>query len=336
MTDSLALDLSDVGQRIEAAQRIVMASHLRPDGDAIGSLIALGDSLEGIGKDILLLNQDTIPSTLEFLPETGRVRKPEDLSTIPAKADLVIILDTSSEDRVGEEVWEVVPRNVPALLIDHHITNTCYGTLHHVDAESPATGQIIYELIELMGWPLSDCARQNLWVAINTDTGSFQYNSTTARTFEIAADLVRQGVDVGAMSERLYQNYPARRLQLLGRLLPTLELRAGGRLASWCMKAGDLEELQVAPGDTEGLIDQLRSIEGVVVAVSFEESPAHDSIRVSARSKDADIADVAAICSRFGGGGHQLAAGATLHGDLQQATEEFLQTATRMIEDGSD
>jgi bifunctional oligoribonuclease and PAP phosphatase NrnA len=123
---------------------------------------------------------------------------------------------------------------------------------------------------------------------------------------------------------------------LLGRLLPTLDLRAGGRLASWRMRHKDLRELAITPGDTEGLIEHLRSIEGVIVAVSFEESADGQTVRISARSKDSSIADVAAICCEFGGGGHQLAAGATLPGPLDTAAELFLKTATQTIANGSD
>lgn len=335
MTPSLALDLEGVGQRLNSARRIGIASHLRPDGDAIGSLVALGDVLAQSGKEVTLLNEDPVPSSCRFLDGLTRIRRPSDLRS-PLEVDIFVVLDTSARDRVGEQIWALLPSSTPVLLIDHHITNTRFGQMHYVDPLSPATGQIVYQLIRLMHWPLTPLARDHLWVAINTDTGSFQYPSTTADTLRIAADLVEGGVDLGRMSAALYQEYPGRRLLLLGRLLPSLDLRAGGRVASWRMRYRDLSELSIAPGDTEGLIEHLRGIEGVIVAVSFEESSDGRTVRVSARSKDAAIADVAAICTQFGGGGHQQAAGATLHGTLDEAAERFLKIATQSFEHGSD
>lgn len=334
MTQSVALDLHAVGRLFEDAQKIVIASHLRPDGDAIGSLVALGETLLQCGKEVTLLNEDPVPSSCRFLKSLDRIRRPATLQG-PLEADLFAVLDTSAGDRVGDQIRSLVAPSVPMLVIDHHITNTHFGNLHYVDANSPATGQIVYQLIRLMNWPVTPLVREHLWVAINTDTGSFQYPSTTAETLRIAAELVEGGVDVGSMSAALYQEYPARRLKLLGRLLPTLDLRADGRLASWRMRHSDLRELAIGPGDTEGLIEHLRAIEGVVMAVSFEESPDGQTVRVSARSKDSTVADVASICCKFGGGGHQLAAGATLSGSLDTAAELFLKTATQTIENGS-
>lgn len=335
MTSSLALDLRGAGEKLLSAQRIAIASHLRPDGDAIGSLLALGETLSLCGKEVTLLNQDPVPASFRFLSGLERIRRPAEVPQ-PFQADLFVILDTSARDRVGDAVWALIPESAPVLLIDHHITNTHFGHLHFVEASSPATGQIVYQLIRLMNWPLTPAICEQLWVAINTDTGSFQYPSTTAATLRIAADLVDSGVDVGRMSALLYQEYPARRLRLLGRLLPSLELHAGGRIASWRMRYQDLQELAIGPGDTEGLIEILRAIQGVGVAVSFEEAADGRTVRVSARSKDAAVADVAAICSRFGGGGHQLAAGATLTGPLDQAAEQFLQIATETLLHGHD
>lgn len=330
MTPSFALDLQGVGERLENARRIAIASHLRPDGDAIGSLVALGDVLAQRAKEIILLNEDPVPSSCRFLGGLDRIRRPGEFPG-PLPVDLFVVVDTSARDRVGEKIWSILPPGVPVLIIDHHITNTRFGQLDYVDAKAPATGQILYQLFRLMGWSVSPLAREHLWVAINTDTGSFQYPSTTADTLRIAAELVEGGVDVGRMSTALYQDYPVRRLQLLGRLLESLDLRAGGRLSSWRMRHQDLRELAIGPGDTEGLIEHLRAIEGVIVAVSFEESPDGQSVRVSARSKDSSIADVASICSQFGGGGHQLAAGATLAGSLDEAAERFLSTATQTL-----
>src|SRR5436305_1474209 len=155
---------------------------------------------------------------------------------------------------------------------------------------------------------------ENLFVAISTDTGSFQYPNTTARTFEIIAELVKCGVNVGRVSQLLYESYPRRRVELLRALLGTMRFDGGGKVASFTLSLATTGKLAVLPEDNEGLIDHLRAIEGVVVAVFFEEL-VDDKVRVSMRSKS-EAADVAAICERFGGGGHKLAAGARVSGSL--------------------
>ncbi|MEO0448269.1 MAG: DHHA1 domain-containing protein [Verrucomicrobiota bacterium] len=230
-----------------------------------------------------------------------------------------------------------MPSNTERAAIDHHRSHIPYAEHTYVDAEAPATGEILADLIRGMDWPLTREEAWSLWAAISTDTGSFQYPATTAHTLEVAAALVHAGADPGALSQSLYQSFPERRLRLLQRLLNTLDLRADGRIASWRLRQSDLQELRIQPGDTEGLIDHLRAIEGVVVAISFEErGDQDDTIRVSARSKDATVADVSQLCEAFGGGGHRLAAGAALPGPLDQAAETFLERINQSLNHGSD
>jgi phosphoesterase RecJ-like protein len=159
-------------------------------------------------------------------------------------------------------------------------------------------------------------------VAISTDTGSFQYPNTTARTFEIASALVRAGVDVGSISQKLYENYPRRRVELLRELLGTMRFAADGKVASFSLGLETANRLGVLPEDNEGLIDHLRAIRGVIVAVFFEELP-EAKVRVSMRSKN-EAADVCAICKLFGGGGHTLAAGARVRGTLHEVEQRVL------------
>src|SRR5947207_11103468 len=163
---------------------------------------------------------------------------------------------------------------------------------------------------------------ENLFVAISTDTGSFQYPNTTARTFEIGAELLRCGVNIGRVSQLLYESYPRRRAELLRELLGTMRFNGHGKVASFSLSLKTAAELHAKSEDNEGLIDHLRAIQGVVVAVFFEEL-VDGKVRVSMRSKS-DAADVCAICQKFGGGGHKLAAGARVPGTLPEVEERVL------------
>ena len=193
----------------------------------------------------------------------------------------------------------------------------------HVDPDSPATAQIIYELISEGGFPLPVVSRDCIFVGISTDTGSFRYPSTTARTYEIGADLLRMGVDCGALSTAIYERYPYRRIELLKKLLGNLKMTADDRIASWCLDLKTKEELSIKPEDSENLSDLIRGIDSVQVAVFFEELKG-GSVRVSMRSKSVNSADVSVICSHFGGGGHPLASGARVKGELHEVEENVL------------
>ena len=185
-------------------------------------------------------------------------------------------------------------------------------------------------MIRAAGLPFNLAIAENLWAAISTDTGSFQYSNTTARTFEIAAELIQAGVNVGKISEQLYQTHPRRRLELLRALLNTMQFTCEGRVASFALTRATVAEVGATPEDTEGLIDTLRGTEGVVIAVFFEELEG-GKVRVSTRSKDARY-DVCKICAQFGGGGHTLAAGARISGDLASAEAKVLKAIRDAIQ----
>jgi phosphoesterase RecJ-like protein len=200
-----------------------------------------------------------------------------------------------------------------------------------IDPSAPATGEIIFKLIKSQGLPFDHDIAENLFVAISTDTGSFQYPKTSARTFEIAAELVRDGnLDVGKISQQLYENYPRRRLELLRELLRTMRFSQCGRIAMFSLSLNTAAKLGVIPEDNEGLIDHLRAVEGVIVAVFFEEL-SDGKVRVSMRSKDERV-DVCAICMKFGGGGHTLAAGARVRGTLTDVEERVLKEVGDQLE----
>jgi phosphoesterase RecJ-like protein len=207
--------------------------------------------------------------------------------------------------------------------IDHHISNEGYGDLSYIDPTAPATGQILYEIIDFAGFPLTPEIAENLFAAISTDTGSFQYPNTTARTYEIAAELIRAGVNVGALSQKMYESFPLRRVYLLRALLNVLKITCGGRVASFVLTRQMIDELGVQPEDNEGLIDTIRAIDGVIVAAFIEELAGEGKVRISLRSKDPRI-DVCKISQQFRGGGHVLAAGARFPGPPAEVEAKVL------------
>jgi len=320
--------LADIGAYLETCQTVALASHTRPDGDAIGSLIGLGDALKQLGKDVTMLNLDGATERYEFLECSSEVKRSADVKS-PLTVDAFVILDTADSKRVGKSVRACVESCELMIALDHHVTNERFADVNYIDDTSPATGQIVYELIREMNWPLTAASRDAIWAAIVTDTGSYQYDSVTKRTFDIAGDLVAQGVAVGDMSARIYQSYRPERLELLRELLNSMEFSFGGKAASWKIRQEVTERLGITPVDQEGLIDYLRAVEGVIVAVSFEES--QDLVRISARSKSRDV-DVSAICQEFGGGGHVLAAGAAVAGNIDEVAKKFLERVGKVIE----
>ena len=322
-TNSTFAQIADV---LRANHRFVLMSHLRPDGDAIGCEVALALCLLELGKDVSVWNQDGCMEKLRFLPASELVEKPPGG---PRDFDVAIALDTAARERLGR-CLAAVGQTKLWINIDHHVSNNRYGDLVYIDTAAPATGQILYEFIRAEGLPMNSAIADNLFAAISTDTGSFQYSNTTARTFEIAADLVQMGVNIGKISEQLYQSYPRRRLELLRAVLNTMKCTCEDRVASLSLSLEMIARLGVMPEDSEGLIDTIRAIEGVLVAVFFEELPEDGKIRVSMRSKDARY-DVCKITSQFGGGGHTMAAGARLRGPLAEAEARVLEAVCKTI-----
>jgi Exopolyphosphatase-related proteins len=320
-----AAKFEQIGQTLRDNKRFAILSHVRPDGDALGSQLALGLSLKKLGKDVRIWNEDGMLEKYSFLSNAELLTKPP---AEPEDVDVAIALDTAIQNRLGTTVAAIKSAKV-WMNIDHHPSNPGYGDIVYIDPHAPATGQILFELMTNQKLPIDPAIAENLYVAISTDTGSFQYPNTTARTFEIAAELVQAGVDVGRVSQLTYENYPRRRVELLRDLLGTMRFDANDRVASFSLSMATAKKLGVLPEDNEGLIDHLRAIHGVVVAVFFEEL-ADGKVRVSMRSKSEKV-NVCAICEKFGGGGHVLAAGARVRGSLAEVEEKVLEEVRNVV-----
>lgn len=320
-----AAKFEQIGQTLRDNKRFAILSHVRPDGDALGSQLGLGLSLKKLGKDVRIWNEEGMLEKYSFLSSAELLTKPP---AEPEDVDVAIALDTAIQNRLGTTVAAIKSAKV-WINIDHHPSNPGYGDIVYIDPHAPATGQILFELMTNQKLPIDPAIAENLYVAISTDTGSFQYPNTTARTFEIAAELVQAGVDVGRVSQLTYENYPRRRAELLRELLGTMRFDANNRIASFSLSLATAKKLGVFPEDNEGLIDHLRAIHGVIVAVFFEEL-ADGKVRVSMRSKSEKV-NVCAICEKFGGGGHVLAAGARVRGSLAEVEEKVLEEVRNVV-----
>ncbi len=345
---------AEIGDAIARHQKFLVLSHMRPDGDALGCQIAMTLALQKLGKEVTTWNEDGMFEKLRFLPgaelvivsgsagvppagsgilpglvsgESGGKMPPAagETPALPETFDVVIVLDTAVQERVGTPLKSVGSAKL-WINIDHHHSNPAYGDLSYIDAQAPATGQILFELFTALGWEIDAAMAENLFVAISTDTGSFQYPSTTARTYEIGAELIKRGADVGRISRDLYDSYPLRRVQLLRSLLNELTFSSDNRVASFALTQAAAQSIGVIPEDNEGLIDHIRAVEGVIIAIFFEELPGKDEgrIRISMRSKDPKIS-ASAICQHFGGGGHILASGARVRGSLEEVRRQVLE-----------
>jgi bifunctional oligoribonuclease and PAP phosphatase NrnA len=311
--------LNEIALTLRSASRIGLACHVRPDADAIGSICALGQSLRLLGKQVSVFSEDGVPENLAFLPSSDQVVTPDGN---PMDFDVFVALDTAAKERLGERTNKTMG-GVPILVdIDHHGTNPRYGHLNFIDVPSPSCAEIVYELITTGNFPMDDTVRQNVYAGMNTDTGSFQYSGTRPRTHRIVAEMMEAGLNTSDLCTKIYDHQPRRRLQLLRAMLNEMQFSCDDRVASWQLTLDTLARAEARAGDTENLIDLMRSVDGVLAAVIIEELP-DGKIRISSRSKDQRI-DVSQVCGQFGGGGHRMAAGARMKGPIAEAAERFL------------
>ena len=322
--------MTDVCQQIaellRTQQTFLVLTHYRPDGDAIGSQLALVLVLKALGKTVEAWNDDNVPAKFRFLPESSTITKPP---TEPKDFDVVIAIDISTWQRVGTAGQRIGKRKY-FVNIDHHVSNEKFAEINWIVPEAPASGQIAFDLIKRGGFQLTREIATCLFAAISTDTGSFSYGSTTAESLRVAAELVDTGINVGEICRQVYESYPYARLMLLQKALAQLQLADERRIAFTWVTVEMFEESGAKREDTEGLIDYARAIEGVVVALLFEEMPEPGKIRVSLRSKHPKI-DVNSIARRFGGGGHREAAGARISGEPHDIERRVLAAVSEAL-----
>ncbi len=311
---------------IRSATHVVLATHVNPDGDALGSLLGLADILQGLGKEVFAYLEEPVSSMYDFLPNCSISKHDTDalqdfVKQAGAGNVVSIALDSGDAERLGH-AKDILLSHSPFLVIDHHQGHRPYGDELWLDSECSSTGEMVYELSLKMKADLSENAAFCLYVAIVTDTGSFRYDCTSARTLRIAADLLENGVHPAEVAEQVYDNYTLARLRLMELVLSTLVVYESGRIGIISLSAAMFEESGAEPQDVEGFVNFPRSLRSVEVAAFIKEMK-EGSISVSLRAKGK--VDVAEIAAAFNGGGHKNAAGFRFTGkSLAEVQSEVL------------
>jgi phosphoesterase RecJ-like protein len=311
-------------QAIRDSRTVCVVGHVRPDGDCIGSQLALALALKNEGKQVTCWNEDVVPGKLAFLDTQQLFEQPR-----PGRRfDCVIATDCASFERLGKARDGIGHRKL-FINIDHHASNTRYADLNWVSSKEPSTGELIYRLLTAAQWPITRPMADCLFTAVSTDTGSFQYASTTPATFNVASRLVERGANLDRISQEVYQSFPLARIQLLRHVYNRFHLAHDNRTAYFWLRKRDYARTGAGRDDTEGLIDHIRAIQGVVVACVFEEIEP-ELTRISLRSKSEHV-DVNKIAGQFGGGGHSAAAGARVPGKPLAAQRRVLNAVRKAL-----
>jgi phosphoesterase RecJ-like protein len=325
-TNTRKTELGKVAAAIRAHDRFLVTTHENPDGDALGSILAMKLALDQLGKDaVLYLSGETpLPQEYGFMALDGLTRTP------PADASerVVIALDCANERRLGPDP-DLLARAPLVIDIDHHHDNTSFGDVNVVVPDASSTGEVLHELFAELGVGLTPNIAESLYIALVTDTGRFQYANTTPKTLRLAAELVEAGADVHRVFQDVYENVAFAKLKLLARALEKARVYEGGRVIVSDLERDDFTAAGAAEPFSEGIIDFLRAVEGTELVALIREPPTQNGPkrRISLRTRAEDI-DVSALARKSGGGGHRQAAGFSSEATVEEITDfirrEFL------------
>ena len=320
----MKIDWTPFRQIIEQHQHFLITSHVRPDADAIGSELGLACVLNSLGKQATIVNVSPTPAHLSFLDPEGTIRQLGVTATSEdvAAADVHVIVDTSAWGQLAEIGKQFRDSIRPRVVIDHHVSSDDLNAVDLKDTTREATGSLIYEFAAEMGISLPPSAAIALFAAIATDTGWFRFPASTSETYRVASELVTLGAVPHLVYRELYERGTLARIRLAGRVMSRVTLAFNDQLAYTSVRWADFEELGASASDTEDLVNQGLTISGTKAAFIAIEQP-NRQVKVSFRSRT-DV-NVAKVAEQFGGGGHKLAAGATLPGPLDEAVTKALE-----------
>lgn len=317
-------NLAEVATALLRSHNVVIAGHIMPDGDSIGSTLAIGLALEKIGKNVTMFSNEEIPEIYQFLPGADRIRQ----ELPPSGYDTLIMVDCSVKERLGEKLDSLFNDDVTLINIDHHATKEIFADINYIDPRAAATGEIIYDLLVHMDIDIDQQMAVNLYTAIVTDTGSFKYEGTTPDTHRRVANLLAKGIEVAEISRKIFEEKPLATINILKKVLPTLNVSDCGQL-SWISLDWPTKELLKAKDEhTEDLITYPRQIRGVEVALFFKAlSP--ETVKISLRSNQ--YVDVNKLAGKFGGGGHKRAAGCQIKGAFAEIKQQVITAALEAV-----
>lgn len=309
---------------IDSSKNICITSHINPDGDSVGSVLALGMALKkNKCKKIYMIIDDEIPKELLFLPEIDLIKKENSVEEL----DLLIALDCGDIDRIAVSE-KLIKTSKFVINIDHHITNTCFGDLNIISPDSSSTGEMIYDILKSMNMKIDKDIATSLYVAISTDTGSFKYDSTTSKTHVIASELLDAGIDNNYINTNLYHSRSIEKTSLLIASLNSMELLKQGKFALAIVTKEMLEKCNASIEDADIIIDFIRDIDSVEVACIIKEID-DGILKIGFRSKR--YVDVSEIAKKFNGGGHIRAAGCKLNCSIEEGKRLILQEIDKVL-----
>jgi bifunctional oligoribonuclease and PAP phosphatase NrnA len=317
-----APEIQQIVDAIRGRRRFVVSSHARPDGDSIGSQLAMAYALRALGKEVRVVNADPAPAPLMVFPGVPAI---EIAARVDGEFDAAIIMECGELTRTGVAGLD---RSF-VINIDHHPGNTRYGRINWFDATAAACGEMVFELVRALGAPLSPEVATHIYLAILTDTGSFHYSSMTPRTFDICRQTLEAGVDPVLVARNVYDSNNMGRLKLFGAVLSAMQIDATGRIAIVYLDHEMAREAGGTYEDTEGLINLPLTVKEIQAVVFFKQIEG-DQYRVSMRSKG-EI-DIGAVAKEFGGGGHKNAAGCTVTGAIDALQKLFVEKIEHAIE----
>lgn len=316
----------EIVRTLKTATNVLVITHIHPDGDALGSQIAMGNVLRSLGKNVFLYGEESVSHLYRFLPGSTQIE-----SVLPDASgfDCAVALDCGDCNRLGTAMESLLAVH-PFAVIDHHTGHKDFGDLRWIAPDRASTGEMVYDLAEALGAELSYESAYCLYAAIVSDTGSFKYSSTTSDTFRIAGELLQKGVKPADVSGKLFDNFTVKRLNLMRLVLDSLQLYAADRLAIIAAPQEFFVKTGTTQADAETFINYPRSLDTVKVAAFLKETES-GLVSVSLRSKGTDY-DVAQVAATFGGGGHRNAAGLKL-GDtsIDEVREKLLVKLLPMV-----
>jgi phosphoesterase RecJ-like protein len=322
MPSSRSPELDRIVEAIRRRQRFVISSHSRPDGDSIGSQLAMAFALRALGKDVHVVNKDRAAGPLLQFPGVTAIQIAD---RVAEEYDAAIIMECGDLGRTGVSGLD----RFFVINIDHHPGNTGFGRLNWFDATAAACGEMVFDLVDALGVPLQADIATHIYLAILTDTGSFHYSSISPRTFEICRRTLEAGVDPVAVARNVYDSNHMGRLKLFGAVLSAMQLDPTGRIAIVYLDHEMAREAGGTYEDTEGLINLPLTVKEIEAVVFFKQTEG-DEYRVSMRSKG-DI-DIGAVAKQFGGGGHKNAAGCTVSGPIDSLQKTFVERIDQAIQ----
>ena len=319
------MSIRTVKQAIKKFNKFLITSHINPEGDAIGSQVAMACLLRKLGKESVMLDESPVPQVLKFLPGSENICRemPQDFNY-----QAVIMLDCPDLTRIGR-VNEYIKKDSAIINIDHHISNINFGNYNWVDPDISSAGEMVYDLFRAFKLKIDMEEALSLYAAIMTDTGSFRYSNTSSKTHRIIAELIDIGVKPYEMHTKIYETSSVQDTNLLGEALQTMKLTEDGKVAWLWVTKDMLKKTKASLEGTEGIINFARSIDGVEIAILFRETGTDERVKVSFRSKGK--VDVNKLAGVFGGGGHPTASGCSVFGKMEDVEKKVLDAAKEMI-----